>query len=130
MKNSFITIISYAELQDIIIEFFKEVEKMEIEGDSYIYFRNILTYKENHPNIIDKSFIMYNKLGATRFDVPKEDIYKILSMHLEEQNFELLDVQYCDNSVGVKYKIKGQRHEFSIIKDEDDTMVESVGKSR
>ena len=100
MNNEFSTKISYEKLRQIIFNYFKEVDNIELGSVSIDYLREKLTGKENVPPF----FIMKNELGESRFDIPKEDIEKILAWYLKKSNYEFTGVKY-DYNIIISYKM-------------------------
>ena len=100
MNNEFSATISYGQLRQIIFDYFKEVDNIELGSVSIEYLKEKLTGKENFPPF----FIMKNSIGESRFDIPKEDIEKILSWHLKKSNFKFTGVKY-GHDVIISYKM-------------------------
>ena len=53
---------------------------------------------------------MNNEFGEMRFDIPKEDIQKILESYIENKNYELKEINY-GNNVEFKYRFNNKKVE-------------------
>ena len=98
--------ISYGKLVDIIREYYKEVYSMDIWLDGS-YTGDYL--KESIKNN-EKIFSISTGKGMfdrAKFNVPKEDIEKIVKSYLSSKNYELLSLE-LDNSVNLTYNVKQQ----------------------
>ncbi len=100
MKNEFTTQMTYQELRQIVFNYFKEVDNIELGSASIEYFEQYLRGEKPNP----KFFIMKNEIGESRFDIPKEDIEKILAWYLKKNNFEFVSAKY-DYRVNISYKM-------------------------
>ena len=91
--------ISYQELRQIIFDYFKKNQGIELGSISIDYLKIKLTGGDfNQP-----FFIIHNEFGETRFDISKEDIQKILNSYLASKGCELSSIEY-GYDVGFKYK--------------------------
>ena len=102
MINEFSTTISYDKVRIIILEYFKKEENIDLDYIGINYFKDYLMDRKNPQSC----FIMKNELGETRFNVPKDDILKLLKLYLSKMSMNLLDVNFSDRGVEIKYSIK------------------------
>lgn len=103
MKNEFVTEISYARLRQIIVDYFKKIENIELCYASIEYFQDMLRETGKYSYTLLPYFSMSNGLGESKFDIPREDIFKILSLYVSSMGFELVNVEY-KNKVQVTYR--------------------------
>lgn len=91
--------ISYTDLRQIIFNYFKENQNLELSSPSIDYLKDKLT-RGNDPRPF---FIVYGEFGETRFDISQDDIQKVLKSFLASKNCELLNINYGD---GVSFTYK------------------------
>ena len=89
----------YADLRQMIFDYYKENNGIELGSISIDYLQRKLTGEEN----TQPFFIKYDKNGETRFDISKEEITEILKLYLAKDNYELIDLDF-KNTVCFKYK--------------------------
>lgn len=93
--------LNYSQLRNIITEHFKTCEGEELITISLDRLRPILKEETQ-----EKFFIIKNDLGETRFNISKEDIKKILQMHISPREYEILDLQFGDDiTYSYKYNL-------------------------
>ena len=99
--------IKYDKLRQIIFDYYKKNQGMELSSTSMGYLEHKLRgdSRNNQP-----FFIMNNEFGETRFDISKEDIQKILESYFESKNYELKEVKY-GNNVEFKYRFNNKKVE-------------------
>ncbi|MEG2232959.1 MAG: hypothetical protein RRY16_03255 [Bacilli bacterium] len=93
--------ISYEELRQIVFDYFKEKQGIQLSSISIDYLKNKMTgetLNNSHP-----FFVMKNEMGETRFDITKEDIQKIFDSYLADKGYKLTSIEY-GYGVGFKYK--------------------------
>lgn len=91
--------ISYRELRQIIFDYFKKNQGIELGSTSIDYLKGKLMGNDDQGPF----FIIHNEFGETRFDISKEDIQKILNSYLVSKGCELSSIEY-GYDVGFKYK--------------------------
>lgn len=91
--------IQYEDLRQIIFDYYKQTQGVELGSISISYLKEKLTGgNSNQP-----FFIRNDGFGETRFDIPKEKIQEILKSYLASKGFELTGLEYAGN-VEIKYK--------------------------
>lgn len=114
MKNEFVVQISYEKLREIIVNYFEKVEGLNLSYPSIDYLKDIL--RESHKYNESRYFSIKNDLGCSKVDIPKSDIFKILSLYLVEKSYGLLGIKY-DDKIEVTYKFL-KVAENSLLSDE------------
>ena len=102
MKNEFVTQISYSTLRQIIVDYFKNSENIELGYYSIEYLQDTLSGENKYQSSSQPYFSMENELGKTNFDIPNEDIFKILDLYMSKMGFKLNNVKY-ENVVKITY---------------------------
>lgn len=99
MNEDFNGRISYEELRQIIFDYFKNYQGIELGSTSIDYLKGKLMGNDDPRPF----FIIHNEFGETRFDISKEDIQKVFSSYIASKGCELLSIEYGYN-VEFKYK--------------------------
>lgn len=99
MNEDFNGRISYEELRQIIFDYFKKNQGIELGSTSIDYLKGKLMGNDDPRPF----FIIHNEFGETRFDISKEDIQKVFGSYLASKGCELSSIEY-GSSVGFKYK--------------------------
>ena len=93
--------LDYAQLRDIITEYFKNYVGVNLITISLDRLKPIL-----RGQMQGEFFIIKNDLGETRFNISKEDIKKILQTHISQRGYEVQDLQFEDGYIIYSYKYK------------------------
>ena len=91
--------INYSNLRQIIFDYFKQTQGIELSSISIGYLQDALISGNSNRRF----FIRNDGFGETRFDIPKEEIQEILKLYLASKGFELTGLEYAGN-VKIKYK--------------------------
>lgn len=110
MNEDFNGRITYEDLRQIIFDYFKKNQGIELGSTSIDYLKGKLMGNDDQRPF----FIIRNEFGETRFDISKEDIQKVFSSYLSSKGCELSSIEY-GSSVGFKYK---QNSEIDLSKEE------------
>ena len=110
MNEDFNGRITYEDLRQIIFDYFKKNQGIELGSTSIDYLKGKLMGNDDQRPF----FIIRNEFGETRFDISKEDIQKVFSSYLSSKGYELSSIEY-GSSVGFKYK---QNSEIDLSKEE------------
>ena len=101
--SSYNTEMYYEKLVSIIENFYKNKKGIKLGYPSIDYLKDKLTEKNQmNPSPF---FSMNNALGETKFDLTKKEIELILKEYMEENNFELQDINYGDK-INISYNYK------------------------
>lgn len=77
--------INYSSLRQIIFDYFKQTQGLELGSGSIDYLQAKLAHNsERRP-----FFIINGEFGETRFDISKEDIEKVFKSYLASKDYEL-----------------------------------------
>jgi hypothetical protein len=98
MSEVFNVQINYEKLREIILNYFKENQNLELGFLSIDILKRNLRDDES-----TKYFSLKHELGEAKFDISKEDIQIIIKSYLASKNCELLDIKY-DDEVSFSYK--------------------------
>ena len=90
--------ISYEELRKLVFDYFSEHEGIDLGSISIDYLKAKLQGGYSQP-----FFIRNEEFGEVRFDVPKEDLERILGCYLASKGKRLISVNY-GSTVGFTYE--------------------------
>ena len=93
MNNDSYGKVSYEELRQIIFDYFKKNQGIELSSGSIDYLKGKLM-GNNDPRPF---FTTQNEYGKTKFDISSGDIQKIFSSYLASQGWELSSIEYGYN---------------------------------
>lgn len=99
MNNEFVMEISYEKLIEIIVDYFRKIENIKLDYTNINCFKDIL----NELNKKDKCFIIRNKFVKSSFNIPRRDIFNIVSFYLFCKNFDLVNIEYNEQVI-ITYK--------------------------
>ena len=107
--------ISYKDLLQIVYDYFKETEGIELGSISIDYLPSILNGTFNDR---DKFFFVKGEFGASSFNLSKEEFQAIFQRHLASKNYELEGgLNFGNKNITFKYKkIKQQEQAQSANK--------------
>lgn len=124
MNEDFIGKFSYQDLRQIIFDYFKKNQGIELSSISIDYLRDKLA----RGTVDQPFFIINNEFGESRFDISKEDIQKIFSSYLASKNYELTDLNF-GSMVEFRYKQgKNKEKEIEQEKTGSDAQINEFGE--
>ena len=94
--------LSYQKIRDMVIEHYKRVNNVDLETVSIDYLANQL--RSGTPGI-QKFFVSKGAFGVSRFNLPNEEIEKIVKEELDLKGYEVLDFSY-HSWITVHYRLK------------------------